>query len=158
MTTTMTVSELAGEAGGYFETAKRLNGDDFTRTKDGTPEWVKELVYKAHGDLLPDDWRYACVAAALEHLSDEDADPDDGRHEFADAYVDVYTSALTAWLGSNVYRPGYCDEAAKELGSSDSDTLKRIQLGQYAEAEEVYGLVLEALEERAGELEDEDDA
>ncbi len=49
-----------------------------------------------------------------------------------------------AWLASDSSRAGYCDEAAAEFGQS-GDIVDMIALGQYAEAEEVYGLVLQAL-------------
>lgn len=64
-----TVQQLAAEAYGCFETAERQDGETFWRLKDGSPEWVTDLVLNAHGDFLPDDWRYACIGAALEQKS-----------------------------------------------------------------------------------------
>src|SRR6266516_1712460 len=112
---TTTLESLAREAAGWFETAERPDGESFTRTKDGTPEWVTDLVREAHGDdFLPDDWRYATISDALNFLAD-DGDPDDAG-EFADQAVDVYTGARFAWLASNLNRAGYVDEAVAEFG------------------------------------------
>lgn len=148
MTGTQTIQELAREAAGYFERARRATGEVYVRTRESTPAWVSELVHDAHGDMLPDDWRYDCIAAALEAIADSD-ELDDAGHEFADGYADVYTGALVEWLGSHGSRPGYCDEAADEYGYDDDRGITgRIQLGQYAEALEVFGSVLGSLEQR----------
>lgn len=158
-----TIQELAGEAARCFEVATRADGSTFTRVKDGSPEWVSELAREAHGRdgdgspaMLPDDWRYKTTAAALEYIAElsEYAQPDEERFGFADQAVDVYTADRLEWLGSNLRRAGYCDDAVDELAGGESpDTIDRIGLGQYAEALEVIELVLEALEAQRDELE-----
>jgi hypothetical protein len=153
MSTMTSIQEKAAEAASYFESAKKADDSSFIRTKDGTPEWVKELVMKAHGtdpdgspSFLPDDYRYQWTLEALEFIAESD-DPDDGAHDFADQSVSVYTADRIAWLGSNLQRPGYCDEAAEEFGAVEgSGIVDRIGWGQYMEASEVYGLVLNALQ------------
>lgn len=159
--TTSTVQELAREARGWFETARRATGDtatgpredgeEYVRTKDGRPEWVQELCYEAHGDMLPDDWRYARIADALEAIADAD-DVDAAGDEYADQAVDVYTGSRLAWLASHLSRPGYCDEAADELSEVSGGIIDLVGLGQYQEAREIFGLVLHQLEERLEEL------
>lgn len=158
-TTEPAVRSLAEEARDCFETAKRDSGETFERIQDGSPEWVSDLTREAHGGMFPDDWRYECIRAALGAIVDagDDADLDETGHEFADSFVDVYTNRLTGWLSSNVHRPGYCDEAAEEYGGEPDGIVSRIQLGQYAEAREVYGIVLGELRERAEEQDDEDE-
>lgn len=152
-TTPTTIEELAAEAAGYFETAERADGSSFVRTKDNRPDWLTELIYEAHGDLLPDDWRYACISAALDFI-EEGCDPDDGPSEFADGHVDVYTHARLAWLSSNLTRPGYVDEARSEgLTSSETDIVEAIGVGQYLEAQEVFASVYQSLTNRLEELE-----
>ena len=112
--TETTIQTLAAEAGACFETATRsrvvggsgeLEEDRYVRVKDGSPEWVTELVHAAHDDMLPDDWRYEKIADALEYIAEVD-DPDDSG-EFADQAVDIYTGARLAWLASHLSRPGY---------------------------------------------------
>lgn len=145
-----TITELAAEAAEWFETR---GGREFL--KEGRPEWVYELVREAHGDFFPDDWRYACTAAALEAIRDADASElDDAGASFADDQVDTYTAGRFEWLSSHLQRAGYVDEAVDELGAPNPDGIvERIALGQYAEALEVFGLVLAELRDRAEELE-----
>jgi hypothetical protein len=153
----MSLQETAREASSWFEVATRdVSGDlpedaRYVRTKDDAPEWVKAIVYEAHGDFLPDDWRYNVIQDALLWIADSD-DPEDSAGEFADSAVDVYTGARLAWLASNLTRPAYVDEARAEFGAdADSGITELIGLGQYMEASEVYGLVLHALETVAEE-------
>jgi hypothetical protein len=146
----VTVQGLAREAYGWFESALRVDGDEdsrYIRTRDGSPEWLADLCYAAHGDMFPDDWRYDCIAAAVEAIA-ESGDPEEDSHEFADGYVDVYNGARLAWLSSRLNRASYVDEACETYEATGLDTFERIGLGQYAEASEVYGLVLQFLEER----------
>lgn len=157
---TVSIQGRAKEAAGWFETATRAHpsgfdvpsesGESFVRVKDGAPEWVTELARKAHGDMLPDDYRYKVIRSALDALAyaDEAADLDDLESEFADD-VDLYTSDLTAWLGSHAYRVSYCDDARDEYGQPQKGEgiMAAIALGQYMERREVFRLVRQALEE-----------
>ena len=146
------IEALATEAAGYFERATRDDESTYTRTVDGAPEWVTDLVYSAHGDFLPEDWRYACIEAVLDHLADG-GDPED-PHPFADEHVDIYNAARLQWLASNLTRPGYVDEARAEgLIGPDADIMDQIGIGQYQEAVEVFGLVTAALERQRDERE-----
>lgn len=161
---TTTTHTLAGEAAACFESVKRDGSEDdyYTRVKDGSPEWLTDLVRHAHldGEMFPDDWRYACISAAVDAIDEagEDADLDDLGSEFADGQVDVYTADRYAWLSSNLRRSGYVDDAVSEgLAVPETDTVDRIGLGQYMEATEVYHAVKGFLEERAEEIADEDD-
>lgn len=158
------VQGLAREAASWFEVARRATGDTetgpredgerYVRTRDGRPEWVQDLAFAAHGEFLPDDWRYATISAALEFIS-ESGDPEEDSSEFADGAVDIYTGALLTWLSSNLTRVSYCDEAASEFGGEGGpDIVSAIGLGQYYEAAEVYGLVLQFLEARVDEFAD----
>ena len=139
------IQTVASEAYKWFESRTRDNGERFTCLRDNAPEWLSDLVRTAHGDMLPDDWRYTCIQAAIEHVADcGDEDP----HDFADAYVDVYTTDRFRWLASNLDRQGYVDEATRELGQADS-IVDAIGQGQYVEAQEVYASVYEALSDQA---------
>ncbi len=148
-----TIHELAQEAYASFEVAVRADasGTNYTRPRDDAPKWVSDLVHEAHGNMMPDDWRYETIREACGAIDEAgaDADTDDLAGEFADG-VDVYTSDLLTWLGSHAQRQWYCDDAAEELITLDPDTIdRRIMLGQYAERLELFGLVLEFLRERA---------
>ena len=143
------VQDLAQTAWGSFELAFRDNEDDssqYVRVREGSPEWVTDLVRTAHGDMFPDDFRYQCVWSACECIADAD-DPEDAAHEWADAFVNVYTSDLLTWLASHLSRVGYCDDAIRdEQWNIDSGIVGLISAGQYNEAREVYDSVLQYLE------------
>lgn len=143
----MSIQTLAAEAYGYRERKTRDNDESYVVVRDGAPEWIGELCQYAHGDMLPDDWRYGAIFAALGAIADlgDGADLDDYAHDFADGMVDTYNGARLAWLGSHLSRAGYCDEAAEDLGGSSDGITGAIALGQYAEALEVYGLVVDFL-------------
>lgn len=152
---TDTIQAAANEATQWFETATRDNGERFTRTKDGAPTWIGEMVYAAHDGLLPDDWRYKCISDAVDWVAETGETDDPG--EFADDAVDVYTSDRLAWLASSLSRPEYVDEALSEFGQPDDpDIIAAIGLGQYREASEVFEAVRQALEIRADDLASED--
>lgn len=158
---TLTISALADEAYSSMELRTRADGTDYYTTKDDAADWVRDLVYAAHndGDMLPDDWRYDCIHSALSHISDAGAetadDLDDAGHDFADSHADVYTSDLLAWAASNAYRLGYVDEARSEgLIPDDADEARRLMIGQYCEALEVFESVRRSLADRLDELTD----
>jgi hypothetical protein len=147
----MTIQDKAHEAYEWFETATRGDGSSYVRTKDGRPEWVQDLVFTAHGEFMPDDWRYRKIVEALEFIADNEA-PEDTSYEFADGAVDVYTSLRLAWLASNLNRASYCDEAIENgMVDAKAGVSEIIGAGQYEEAGEIFGLVLSELEKYAGE-------
>lgn len=153
----MTLEEAAREAYSWLEVATRgdtgKDEDRYVRTKEGRPDWVLELVREAHGDdMLPDDWRYACIQSALGWIVDNGYDEDDGAHAFADAEVDVYTGRRFAWLASNLTRQGYVDQATEEFGASE-DIAQAVGMGQYMEATEVFASVITSLEQHIEEEE-----
>lgn len=157
---TTTTYTLADEASRCFETVKRDGTDDYyTRVKDGSPDWLTDLAREAHDGMFPDDWRYACIGAAVDAIADagEDADLDDLSHEFADGQVDTYTGERFAWLSSNLRRQNYVDDAASEgLASAETEIAERIAFGQYMEAMEVYAAVRSFLEDRAEDADDDE--
>jgi len=160
-TTTTSFAAKAGEAYGWLETAKRDDGETYTRTKDDAPEWVTWLVHEAHGDFLPDDWRYECVRAALGFIHDNNYDEtaaEDSSADFADEQIDTYSDARLKWLASNLNRHSYVDEAIEEFGYSniaESRILSVIGMGQYMEAREVFDSVVASLRELVEEDNDE---
>lgn len=159
------VQELAGEAAACFETAERVPAvegvepETFVRVREGSPAWVGDLVREAHRDssgapaMLPDDWRYRTIEAALEYIGELglEVEPQEESYDFADATVDVYNAARLEWLGSKLWRAGYCDQARDN--GAEGGVFELIGAGQYEEAREVYELVLEQLEARRDELE-----
>lgn len=143
------IQERAEEARSHFEQIKR--GDDqIWSVKDSAPQWVTDLAHHAHGDMMPDDWRYQFIVDALDILAEEE-NPD--NYVIAlDADVDVYTGELLAWLGSRLDRTSYVNEALEECGRDaiapeEPNIVKDIMAGQYKEREEVLYLVRDFLAE-----------
>jgi len=158
-TITEEFQKVAGEAYDWFETAYR--GDDpdepFVRTKDGAPEWVKDLAREAHGEMFPDDWRYDAIqnACGAIHDASEGSYTGDVGSEFADSAVDVYNAARFNWLASNIQRQFYVDDAVSDFGHDpERGVTDAIGLGQYQEATEIFYSVATSLGEQ---IEDEDD-
>jgi hypothetical protein len=151
------IAQLAQEAYDYFVTDTRPRSDEtFTKTRDDAPEWVTDLVRSAHGDFLPDDWRYESIRSALGFIADNEVDGDeldDLASEWSDQNVDTYTGQRLAWLSSNLNRAGYCDDAAAEFGFDSSEGIAQwIGMGQYMESGEVWASVVNTLRERLEEL------
>lgn len=147
------IAALAGEAYDAFEHKTRDNGDAFTCLKDDAPEWVHDLVREAHGDMFPDDWRYAAIRSALGAIHDaEPSDLDDYASEWADSNVDTYNGSRAHWLASNLSRAGYVDEAVEDFGHHEYGVYGDIGLGQYRESEEIFQSIAQSLTERMGDI------
>lgn len=150
MNSDATVVKLAGEVYSAFEQDTRNDGATFWKLRDGSPAWMVQLCHHAHGEYLPDDWRYEFIVDAVSALDDlgEDGDPDEALDTIE---PEVYTAKLTAWLASNVNRLGFMGEAIEEFGVREErgDTFGKafalLQQAQYMEQREVFGLVLDFL-------------
>lgn len=146
---------MAQEFAAAFETRTRDNGDSFVALKDGSPQWMVDICRAAQGEMMPDDYRYGMIRDAAERIAetlgdDIDADLDDERDAAADSMVSVYHRERFQWLASNLARQQYCDDVCAEgLLDDTAGISNRIAAGWYAEAEEVYGLVVDALTEAA---------
>jgi len=133
------VQDLAIEASKYFTTGERGNGETFYKTTDDCPQWVTELVRNAHGDFLPNDYRYRWIAYALDAFSQYE----DGHNAIDEVQPDVYNFDLLQWVSSNLYRMAYVDEAIQN-GAQDLATA--LTWAQSDEIRETYQRVLESLE------------
>lgn len=136
------VASKASEFSTFFKTIIR-NGsrDEVYVLKDDAPDELKALIRKAHGDFMPDDFRYETILDALYAFAEcEDADMEDVRLE-----ADIYTTDLQRWFGSHLNRVGYCDQAQDEFGLDKADTMTLITYGQQMEKDEIVSLVREYL-------------
>jgi len=141
------IQELAREASGYL---RRDAARDILLPADGAPDWFTDLCHHAHGGMMPDDWRYEFIQDALN--ATEDGADEDGID--LDALY-PYTADRLDWLASHLDRPGYSDEAARDMSGPPADILAFVALGMDAELREVFGLVRTRLEEMAEEEGDE---
>jgi hypothetical protein len=151
------VNELAKDALGWFITDARDNGEEFIKTKEGRPDWLKNLIFTVHDGMLPDDYRYKFIEDALIMIADQDEDTDLDCPEIE---ADIYTSDLTKWLHSRNDRVYYLTEALETFEIKDG--FWALQEAQLREREEVYYSVLylaaaliNSLRELCGAQEDE---
>ena len=140
----MTIQEVAQEMLDNMETRTRDNGRDY-RVNGTTIEWQKDIIHKAHGDKLPDDYVYVFIWEALCALAE--CEPGDEDDAILQIEPDVYTSELTAWLNSRCDRVGYMTEAIEE-GAGDG--FAALMTAQGKEKSEVGYLVLAGIREYIG--------
>ena len=147
-----TVNELAKDALGWFITDTRDNGEEFVKTKEGRPDWLKNLIFTAHDDMLPDDYRYQFIEDALQYISDQD---EDVGLDCPEIEADTYTSDLTKWLHSRNDRVYYLTEALEEYEIKDG--FQALQEAQLREREEVFYSVLNSLRELCEEEQEDEE-
>ena len=140
---TTQLQRLAAEVRSKFKLKTRDNGAEFWARESNEDDWIQSLCFEAHGDMLPEDWRYRFIVEALDALSEFD-DPDEARDSLE---ASIYNHELTDWLGSHGHRPGYVDEACEEFGFHGG-TIERIQWGMLSEKWEVFDSVLASIEEQ----------
>lgn len=130
----------------YFETAKRINGDEFIRLTENVPKSLRNLIYNIHlhsfGGCLPNDWIYKIILEAFEELEIDSL-------EDINIEADPYNNDLANWL-LNPFSSEYCQEAQEEGFVSDKSTIyERIGYGQELAKQRIYDTVNNFL--KAGE-------
>lgn len=155
-TQAVTRQTLAKEALALFSQGERISEDTkrpiLTVPHDETrPEWLRDLIQFAHSDgdgdaMLPDDYRYEMIYDALTLCEEAESD-EDLQDRIAEIEAPIYNAELIRYLGSHGWRPGYCDEAAKEYGGDAGTLIDRIMLGYVHEAQLVAQLVRAHLDE-----------
>jgi len=129
----------------YLQPKKREDGTEFTTMTDDAPEWFRDMVHKAHFDLMPNDWSYRIISDAVDAIA-EGVERDD----FTDTGIPVYTSDHLQWLASSLSRMAFCDDALEQFGApKDTDTL--IWWGMSIEYGMVYDVVKAAIDEQEGD-------
>ena len=147
----MTIQEFASHYSKMFIRDIRDDGTEYVKTIDERPEELTELIYKAHGGMVPDDWRYKFIEESLDRIA-ETEDEDD--LDCPELEPDIYTYDLLQWLVSRNDRYDYVDQATEEYGHGDS-LIEDIMLGQIKEREEVYFSVLSSLRKIKENIEEE---
>lgn len=138
----MDLQEKAKLARSWLVQKKREDGTPFYCSKDNAPEWVADMCHEAHGQMLPDDWRYSFIVESLDALA-ESEDADDA---YSQLDADIRNADILDWVGSHGYRIGYVDDAVGEYGHGDS-VIDDIMRGQLTEKYEVFNSVREFLDE-----------
>lgn len=147
----MDIKELAEKYAGQFTTTKRGN-DTIVIFTDNANKKLRDAVYKAHGDRLPNDWIFSIFSSILDAVGQYNAgtieELEDNRGEIVDGLVDVYTSDLTAWLNESPANVYYITESQEENGAT-TDGFQILAMAQYKAIDEVFGSVVELLEKEA---------
>lgn len=149
------IQKLAEYARKFFEGKRRPpegreEGEAFYTFKSRYPTWLYDMSFAVHDDgkWLPDDYKYEYMVDALDSLS-EGMHPDEPELQ-----PDVYTSDLIKWLASHNFRTVYVDDAVEEMGWDKKRGIEgAIADGQWREKEEVFRIVVNALEERLEDIE-----
>jgi len=136
----------AQEMSEAFETRERDNGDKFRVLKNGSPEWMTEIVHTVHGDALPDDTIYRFIEMTVDAIADcdPDATEDDIQERLYEIEPDVYTSDLTEWLHARNDHVYYLTEALEEFNPRDG--FQALSMAQANQIKEVAFDTLSALE------------
>ena len=131
-----TLQQAAREYLGFFELRATENGEAW-RPVEGAPPEIKRLVRNAHGDYMPDDYRYRLIVEALRLVAEcEDV-------ECVEVIPDNEPARLTGWLNSKINRLQYMTIAMTEFEPKDS--LQLLTAAQYVERKEVLEAVIEEL-------------
>jgi hypothetical protein len=143
------INKLAAKYASKFVVKTRDNGDKFYSTEGDRPQALTDLIFDAHNDMLPDDYKYAFIVDALEYISDDTNNVDD-----PELREEPYNHALLKWLSSNLQRAGYVDDYVNETGYSTSnfDLFNLISCGMMEEQLDVYYSVLTSLRKLCNEL------
>ena len=147
----MTIQELAQEWLDWFVWDKDR---EIYYLKENAPSELLGAVRMAHGDMLPDDYKYEYIVGALEAIADYDGDEDDIEELADDLEADCYDSDLLEWLNSHSIRTWYVDKAVEEMGHGGG-IMEDIAMGQVEEKREVFFTVLEDLREKLEEDDEE---
>lgn len=148
--TTITIADLAAETAGRFVVKTRDNGDRFyTIAEDKQEDWIQELCMEAHGDMMPDDWRYEMIHGALEAIAGAGDDYDDAEDHLPEA--PIMTHDLSAYRISHGYRLAGVDEAMSDFDLESVD--QAIAWAYHVEQREVLESVRQSLQDRLDELE-----
>jgi len=137
------IKNLAQIGVNSFHTVKcdkdRQPNEFFYLKNDDAPQWVIDMVKEVHGNMFPDDYKYAYIVDALEALA-EAGDVDTARSIIHDS-GDIETYRLFHWVQTHT------DRLARANDASGENTIEGfLTAGQYMERDEVFTIVLDTLE------------
>lgn len=92
----------------FFTTAK----SGHVTLTDNAPEWLRDAVYDAHGDMLPNDWVFDICMDAVSSYDSGDL-TEESVFSWADSRVDVYTKELFQWAADFCLSGLYSDAESK---------------------------------------------
>lgn len=141
------IQKKAKELYDAMEQKERTSGEKYYCLKEGSPEWMRNVIHKAHGDRLPDDNIYEVITTdILPALMDAnpDADIDDLREVITQIEPDVYTGELTSWLAKDINNICYLTKALQD-DPDLTDGFLALATAQQIFKEEIGNIILEEL-------------
>lgn len=128
-----------------FKIIKR-GDDDITIFTDDASQDLKDSVYQAHGDTLPNNWVFQTYSSLLDDLSgytiNSIDDIEDHRHEIVDGCVDIYTYDLKKWLSDWPNASDFFDQALEFIPKTSDQGLA---MAQYLAIDEIYSEIINLL-------------
>jgi len=142
------LSSLASELASSIQWEERANGSRFLALPLSAPDWMREVVFSAHEEELPNDWRYELALRSAMALKEQpEADLYELASEVAEQLSTVYTGELLSWYAEIPSRLSYADDAREELGTGSADDVGgMLQLGQWLAAQRGALALFSALE------------
>lgn len=146
------IIDLATELSRAFIRDKRTNGDEFVKLKDGSPQWMTDVIRECHAGTLPDDTIYSLIEKCADQLAemDDDATVSDAYDTISEIEAEIYTHKLVAWLNGNVH---YMTQALEEGEYKDGDQL--LMAAQLLHIQEIGNTLVAELETLADNSDDE---
>lgn len=139
----MDINEKAQALYDALETKTRDNGDKFVSLKDGSPEWMTQVIREIHGDKLPDDTTYEFIERCARAI--EDVDAGEMQDAISEIEPDCYTNDLTGWLHARADHVYYLTQALEDYGPFD-DGFKLLATAQKMHIDEIGSALIAALE------------
>jgi hypothetical protein len=146
-----TIKELAGELSDALEWRVRGEDQNYVALKDGSPEWMTEVIRAAHGDKMPDDTTYEFCKKCAEAIAE--AEEGEEREAIMEIEADIYTHDLTGWLHARADHVYYLTEAIEQFGRDIGDGFKLLMYAQHLHIQEVGNELIAALTEQAEKVE-----
>jgi hypothetical protein len=121
--------------------------------KDNSPDWMQEVIQKAHGDKGPDDLTYEYIVEALRVFDENYREPvpDKLVMDLEDCLMqldpDIYTNKLTGWLHrrvDNIYYLNQAIEQYNEMGHTEYSGTDLLQCAQMIHKLEVANALIVA--------------
>jgi hypothetical protein len=128
---------LASELASSIQWEERADRSKLLALPSSAPDWMREVIYSAHEEELPNDWRYElALRSALALKEEPEADLSDLASQVAEDISTVYTGELLSWYAEIPSRLSYADDAREELGTGSADDVGgMLQLGQWRAAQ-----------------------
>lgn len=146
----MNFYEFVNEFAHAFTTTERKTTGEqhIVIMQENAPQWARDIVYRLHGDKLPDDNTYDLIDRVANHLCDTmspDDSPEDARDLVYLIEPDFYHSDLLKWLGGHIDNAEYVTQAMSDDAVA-GDVWELLQMGQKRQIEEIASALIDELE------------